>query len=115
MHMSAPRNDTDHTPDVLPVLDRGVTFREVAEGDLVTDRNIIERGDAKFRIVLRNHGEKIVTGRDAFHNDHTDIVPPVVDEELWFPHGILPRKSNCICCLAASGQTCRAAVQASPM
>lgn len=76
---------------ILAVLDDSVAHREVSQGNLVPDRNVLIRDGAQLAIVFGYYTEELRSGRETLDHHHANVVPMVVHEQVRFcVHSVLP-------------------------
>src|SRR5215510_2992135 len=72
----------DRFSDVEAVLDDGVAPADRAGGELVPDRDVVERFDLQRRIVLHQPAGQLLPGLDALDDDDADGILLVVNQEM---------------------------------
>src|SRR4051812_41898392 len=82
MEVLAAADRRDDAADVDAVLDHRVAGLVVAQGDLVTDRDVIPGDDRDVPVLLHDPAGQLLAGLDPLDDDDADAVPVLMDDEM---------------------------------
>jgi hypothetical protein len=68
--------------DIVAILEHGVAQFEVAKGNLVTERNVVEGLEANGLVGFHDPTGDFLTGLEVFDNHHPNAVGFVVHNEI---------------------------------